>query len=405
MAHTYVYQVRDNRGKAQTGEIEAEDHDTAVLRLRQNGFIVTKMEKKTVAPTVEDAWANLRSVSLKDLSIFARQFSTMVGAGVSLVKCLAILSDQTVNVKLKTALEEVRYEVESGTALSFALAKHKNIFPHIMITMIRAGEAGGVLDEVLERLAEHFEKEHELREKIKSATRYPMIVLVFAVLVIIVLFTFVLPSFEKMFQSSSAELPTITKIILGIGHFMQANIWWILIVLVAGVIALVKYLGTSEGKEQFDRFVVNVPVFGPLAIKVGIARVSRTLATLLHSGVPIVQAIEVAHQTAGNVVISNALLQVRESIAKGQGMAGPLQQSGVFPAMVTQMIAVGEETGSMDTMLTKVADFYDKEVKYMTDNLSTLIEPFLVLFLGIVVGFIVISIMLPMAELSTSPGI
>lgn len=404
VAHTYLYQVRDNRGKLQIGELEAEDQDTAVLRLRQNGLIVTKVEKKTSAPTVEDAWANLRSVSLKDLSIFARQFATMVGAGVSLVKCLAILSEQTSNSKLKGALEEVRYDVESGTALSYALSKHKQIFPHIMLAMVRAGEVGGVLDEVMERLAEHFEKEHELHEKIKSATRYPMIVMAFAILVVIVLFTFVLPGFEKMFESSNAELPTITKITLGIGHFMQANILWILLVMLVGIVVLVKYLRTAEGKERFDRLLINVPVFGPLTVKVGISRVSRTLATLLHSGVPIVQAIEISHQTAGNVVISTALLQVRDSIAKGQGMAGPLQQSGVFPPMVTQMIAVGEETGSMDTMLSKVADFYEKEVKYMTDNLSALIEPFLVAFLGIVVGLIVLSIMLPMAEISGAAG-
>ena len=399
MSQTFSYKVRDNFGKVHSGQITADSRESVVHKLRQSGYIVTKVEAKADSPSVGETFSRWAAISARDLSIMCRQFATMVGAGLPLLKGLSILVEQTSKTKLREALDDVRREVESGSALSNAMGKHHLIFPPIMVSMVRAGETGGILDEALERLAEHFENEYELREKIKTATRYPAIVLGIAVIVIIIMMTFVLPTFEKMLTSMGVELPLITKILMASSAFMKKYFLVVIGFLALMVILTVRYLRSPEGKSKFDMLLFRVPVISGITAKVATARLCRTLGTLLHSGVPIMQAIEVSEATSGNAVIVNGLARAKESIREGEGIAGPLEATGVFSPMVTQMIAVGEETGNLDAMLHKVADFYEKEVKHVMDNLSSLIEPFLIVFLGVIIGGMIVSILLPMLKI------
>lgn len=404
MAQTFAYKVRDQLGRVHSGQIEADSKEAVVDKLRQNGYIVTKIEPKVSSPTVTETFSKWAAINAKDLSITCRQFSTMVNAGLPLLKCLTILIEQTSKPKLRNALEDVRREVESGNALSGAMGKHDSIFPAIMISMVRAGETGGILDDALERLAIHFENEYELKEKIKTATRYPLIVLGIALIVIIIMMAFVLPTFEKMLLSMGVELPLITKILMNSSAFIQQYFLIIVVLLGLAVIGTVQYIRTPEGKAKLDRFLLKVPIIKDIVLKVSTARLCRTLGTLIHSGVPIMQALEVSEATAGNSVIALGLSKAKESIREGEGIAKPLEATGVFSPMVTQMIAVGEETGNLDGMLKKVADFYEREVKYVVDNLSTLVEPMLVVFLGVIIGGMIISILLPMLTIYESVG-
>lgn len=404
MTQTFAYKVWDNMGNPHSGQIEAESREAVVERLRRSGYVVTKVESTVTSMSVGEAVGQWSSVTTKDLSILCRQFATMVGAGLPLLKCLSILTDQTSKMKLREALEEVRKEVESGSSISAAFAKHDSIFPTIMVAMVRAGETGGILDEVLARLADHFENEFELQQKIKTATRYPMFVFGLAVVVIFIMMAFVMPKFTKMLTSMGVELPLPTKIMLACSQFLKNNLLIILVMTVASVYMVVRYIKSPEGKLQFDRFLFRVPVIKGIVTKIATARLCRTLGTLVNSGVPIIQALEVSEATADNAVIMEGLSRARDSIREGEGLARPLMATGVFSPMVIQMISVGEETGSLDNMLQKVADFYEKEVKYVVDNLSTLIEPFLIVFLGVVIGGMIISVMLPMIKIYESIG-
>lgn len=404
MAQTFVYKVRDRMGKVHSGKVESDSKEALVEKLRQSGYIVTKVEAKASAPTVSETFARWASVDSKDLSIFCRQFSTMVGAGLPLMRCINILIQQTSKAKMRDALEEIRREVESGSALSTALNKHDNIFPSIMIAMVRAGETGGILDETLERLAQHFEDEFELKSKIKTATRYPMVVMGIAFIVIIIMMAFVLPTFEQMLNGLGIELPLLTKILMTVSNFTKRYILFILLFLLLGVFGITRYVRSPDGKKQVDRLLFRVPVVNKIVIKIATARLCRTLGTLVRSGVPIMQALEISEATSDNTVIAEGLVKAKESIKEGEGIAGPLEATGVFSPMVTQMIAVGEETGNLDVMLKKVADFYEKEVKYIVDNMSSIIEPILVVFLGVFVGGMILSILLPMLKVYESVG-
>ncbi|GAW31026.1 type II secretion system protein F [Carboxydocella sp. JDF658] len=279
------------------------------------------------------------------------------------------------------------------------MQRHPRVFPELYVTMLRAGEIGGVLDKVLERLADHYEKEYELREKIKTATRYPLVIMLFAIGVVILLLTTVVPTFVAMFNSFKAELPLATRILLGISSALTGYWYLWLLLLAGGGLLLSRFLATEEGKNWRDALVLRLPVFGELSKKVALARVCRTLGTLLATGVPILQAVEVVAEVAGNRVIGRALLSTRDNIREGEGIAAPLEQTGVFPPLVTQMVAVGEETGNLDGMLSKVADFYDREVKNTTESLASLLEPLLIGFLAIVVGAIIVSTILPIFDL------
>lgn len=405
MAQTFVYKVRDQMGKAHSGQIEGDSRDVVIDKLRQGGYVVTKIEEKVQSPTIAETFSKLARVSTKDLAVLCRQFATMVGAGLPLLKCLAILIQQTSKPKLRGALEEVRREVEGGIALSSALNKHQAIFPPLMVAMVRAGETGGILDETLDRLAEHFEDDYELREKIKNASSYPLIVCGIAVIVIIIMMTFVLPTFQSMLSAMGVDLPLPTKILMAASGFMQKYILFIVAFIGLGLFITARYIKTSEGKRKYDRFILmKMPVIRNVALKIGTARLCRTLGTLVQSGIPIIQAIEVSEATSGNSVIIEGLAKAKDSIREGEGIAKPLEATGIFNPMVTQMIAVGEETGTLDVMLKKVADFYEREVKNVIANLSSMVEPMLVVFLGLVVGSMIISILLPLLKIYDTVG-
>lgn len=405
MTQTYLYKARDQMGKAYSGQIEADSRSAAVEKLRQTGFLVTGLEEKAQSPTVRESFAALGGITSKDLAVFCRQFATMIGAGLPLLKCLSILVEQSSKAKLRKALEEAKREVEGGSSLSAALDQHTAIFPPLMIAMIKAGETGGILDETLNRLAEHFEDDYELKEKIKNASTYPVIVLCIAVAVIVIMMAFVLPTFQSMLSTLGVELPVATKILMAVSGFMQNYIVVIVILLVLAAIGAVRYVRTPGGKRQYDRFILmKMPIIRGVILKIGTARLCRTLGTLVQSGVPIMQAIEVSEATTGNSVIVDALDRARDSIREGAGLAKPLAATGIFSPMVTQMIAVGEETGALDVMLKRVAEFYEKEVKHTVANLSAMLEPVLVVFLGLVVGSMIISILLPLLKIYDSVG-
>lgn len=405
MAQTYLYKVRDQMGKAHAGQIEADSRAAAVEKLRQSGYLVTGLEEQVPSLAIKESLAAWGGITSKDMAVFCRQFSTMIGAGLPLLKCLSILVEQSSKTKLRQALAEVSREVESGSSLSAALNKHSAVFPPLMVAMIRAGETGGILEETLKRLAEHFEDDYELKEKIKNAATYPVIVLFIAVAVIVVMMAFVLPTFQSMLSTMGVELPLPTRILMAVSGFMQNYIVLIIILLVLAVAGAVRYVRTPGGKRQYDRFILmKMPVIRGVVLKIGTARLCRTLGTLVQSGVPIMQAIEVSEATTGNSVIVDALDIAKDSIREGAGLAKPLAATGIFSPMVTQMIAVGEETGALDVMLKRVAEFYEKEVKLTVASLSSMLEPVLVVFLGLVVGSMIISILLPLLKIYDSVG-
>ncbi len=319
----------------------------------------------------------------------------MINSGLSLTKCLGILADQVRNTTLREITVELQKDVEGGLSLSEAMSKHK-IFPKIFVNMVRAGEAGGVLDEVLLRVAEHFEKEQGLKSKIKSAMSYPIAMFSFSMLILFVMLTFIVPMFVSMFETMGGTLPLPTKILLILSAGIR-GFWWLgLIGIVGLVISYRRWKKTETGRMIVDRFKIRIPILGPLSVKIAIAKFTRTLGTLVSSGVPILQALEITGDTSGNAVVEEAVKGTRSSIKEGETIAKPLEDSSVFPPMVTQMIAVGEETGALDSMLSKIADFYDEEVANTVDALTSLLEPVMMVVLGVIVGSIIISLYMPM---------
>ncbi len=400
MAHTYSYRVRDRQGKIVTGKLEADNEAAVSQRLREMGYFVISVEEEKIPITKKEIRILQPRVKPKDITVFTRQFATMINAGLPLVKCLSILSEQTENPVLAEVVTDVQHEVEMGRSLSDALAKHPNIFKDLYTSMVRAGEIGGVLDDVLLRIANTLESEDEIRRKIKSAMTYPAAMFAISILLLFVMLIFVVPIFEKMFRDMGATLPFLTRIIVGISHFLAS--WKGLILLAAvvfGGIMLRRWLKTPAGRRRLDALKLKLPVFGPLIHKMSLSRFSRTLGTLVASGVPILQALEITSSTVGNVLVAEAVENVRASVKEGESIARPLGQSPLFPPMVTQMLAIGEETGALDTMLNKVSDFYDSEVSATVEALTSLLEPMLIVFLGVVVGTIVISLYMPIFSL------
>lgn len=404
MGEVFAYSVRDALGRVQAGEIEADSRALVIQRLKQSGYYITKVEPKASSPTVEERMMVFDRVGARDLSILFRQFSTMIGAGMPLLKSLGVLAQQSEKKKLKLTMEEIRRDVETGSSLSQAMARHVNIFPPFVIAMIRTGETGGVLDTIMDRLAMQFENEHEVQQKVKSAIRYPVIVLVFSVLVVIFMLTFIIPKFLGMFEQMNMEMPLPTRIIMGASEFMQD--YYLLIIAFLTIIgfAFSRYIKTPQGKWVFDKFVLKVPVFGELILKSALAKSTRSLGTLLSSGVPIIQAIDITKDIAGNEIIARELGEASDMVRDGEAISRKLEQSGLFPPLMVSMVAVGEETGSLEAMLVKIADFYDKEVKYITENLTALIEPFLIAFLGFIIGGIILSILLPIFDVYSKIG-
>lgn len=405
MPTTYQYTVRDRTGQVSSGSVVAENPPAAAAFLRDKGYYVTSIKQaKQQQAAISQVFEQLQQISAKDLSIFCRQFATMVDAGLPLVSCLNVLIEQTQKAKLKDALQGVYKKVQEGESLAGALKNYSQIFPKIMISMIDAGEVGGVLDVVLNRLAVHFEKEHKVNEKVKSAMVYPAVVIFMAALSVSFILVFVLPTFLKLFDNMKIQLPLPTRILLAVSDMLK-NYWLVGIIAVIAVAAGWSYLMRQKKYQAIrDRFILQVPVFGDLFRKIAVARFSRTFGTLVHSGVPIISALDVVKQTAGNINIEDALDQAQKKVSEGTRLAVTLAGSKVFTPMVIQMIAIGEESGQLDKMLEKIAEFYESEVDETVSRLSTLMEPFLIAVLGIVIGMIVISIALPLFDVVTNFG-
>jgi len=398
MSTEFAYTARNARGKLIKGRVEASTQNAALGKLRTLGVAPVSVEEVS-AGTGLQAEIRIPGMSkgpaLKDLAVMSRQMATMVGAGLSLLRTLSILAEQTENKSLAKTLFVVKGEIESGQSLSDAMAKHPTVFPPLMISLVRSGETGGYLDKSLESIAESFEKEAKLRDTIKSALTYPVMVLVLAVVAVIAMLLFIVPVFDKMFKGLGSDLPAPTQFLVNLSNGMP----FILPPLVIGVIVFSLWWGANKNTERVRKVVdplkFKLPVFGNLFRKVAIARFSRNFSTMIGAGVPILQALSIVGETAGNWVIEQATKNVAESVRQGRSIAGPLADEPVFPSMVTQMVAVGEDSGSMETMLRKVADFYDDEVASTTEALTSLIEPLMITFIGLIVGGMIVALYMP----------
>jgi type IV pilus assembly protein PilC len=397
MPTTYAYKVRDREGKVLGGSLEAESEDAVVARLRQLGYAPISIEaEKGAGLKSEVRLPGAGRVKLKDLAVFSRQFATMINSGLSLLRALTILGEQTSNRRLGEVITQVRAEVEKGTSLSAAMARHPRVFNRLYVAMVRAGEIGGFLDQVLVKVAETFEKEVALRGKIRSAMTYPVVVFAMVLMIVTAMLIFIVPTFESLYESLGGVLPLPTRMLIGASQGVRRYFLLVLLAVVVAVFAFRRWKATPAGRYRIDQFKLKVKVFGPLFHKTALSRFSRTLATLIRSGVPILQALEIVAETVNNGVISRAVRDVQESVREGESLATPLSKHPTFPAMVVQMMAVGEETGALDTMLSKVADFYDQEVEAAVASLTSMIEPILIAVMGAAVGGMVIALYLPL---------
>ncbi len=396
----YIWKARTRQGTVKKGEIEAinEAAVTAQLRAQMLLPVTIKAKPKDLAELLPFL---KQRISIKDLVVFTRQFATMIDAGLPLVQCLEILSDQQPNKTFKQIIREVKSDVEQGSTFAEALAKHPNPFDALYTNLVSAGEVGGILDTILNRLAVYLEKADALRRKVKGAMVYPVTVLVVAIGVLVLLLVKVIPTFEKMFADFGGALPGPTQMVVSLSHFMQE---WIGVFLLGLGIAIVAFFQARKRSKNFrrqtDALALKLPIFGPLLRKVAVARFTRTLGTMIASGVPILDGLDIVARTAGNLVIEEALYDVKASISEGKTIAEPLGESNVFPGMVTQMIAVGEETGAMEVMLSKIADFYDDEVDVAVEALTSLLEPLMMVFLGGSVGSLLIAMYLPIFKIA-----
>ena len=392
----FEYKGRTLAGATVAGEMQAKDRKDLERMLRGRRVLVSQVNKK--AAEIKLSFGS-KKVAKVDISRFTRQFATMIGAGLPMVQCLEILSAQSERPEMKRIINEVRESVSSGTTLSEALSKHRKVFDELYTNMVEAGEIGGALDTILVRLANYREKADALVRKVKGAMVYPSVVVVVAIGVTAAMLTFIVPVFAKMFEGLGAELPEPTQIVLGISGFLRNNVWYLIGGLVGAAFAFRYWVKTDSGKLQFDKFMLKTPLFGPLIRKSAVARFTRTLGTLLQSGVSILDALDITAKTAGNKVIQIAIRKSVLSIAEGDTITAPLKESGVFPPMVTQMIHVGEKTGGLDDMLGKIADFYDEEVDAAVSALTSIIEPVIIVFMGIIIGGILIAMYMPMFDI------
>lgn len=395
---TYSYKGRDTAGKVVKGKLNAPSESAAITRMRTMGLapieVVAGSSGKGLNTELSLAGFE-KQVGLKDLAIMSRQLATMVGSGLSLLRALTILADQTENKKLARTLGIVRTQVETGAAFSEALARHHEIFPPLMIHLVRAGEAGGFLDEALESIAGTFEADVKLRQTIKSALTYPVVVLIMALVATIGMIVFIVPIFEKMFADLGGELPIPTQVLV----VLSKNMTWVLPVLIVGLVVFAwwwrKHKNDDKVRAFLDPLKLKLPVFGDLMRKVALARFARNFSTMTRSGVPILQALGIVGETSGNWVIIQALQKVQDSVRAGRSVSAPLAEEPVFPPMVVQMIAVGEDSGSMEQMLGKIAEFYDEEVQSTTESLTSLIEPLMIAVIGIVIGGMIVALYMP----------
>ena len=392
---TYEYSVRDRAGKLTTGKLDAANETVLVGKLKSMGYAPVSVREAGTGMNKEITLPWGGGVKLKDLAVMSRQFATMINSGLSLLRALSILADQTENTTLAKTLGEVRSDVETGVSLSAALAKHAKIFPPLMVNMVRAGEVGGFLDAVLLQVAENYEAEVKLRQKVKSAMTYPVVVFIMAILAVIGMLLFIVPIFEEMFAGLGGELPAPTKVLVWLSGVMQYAAPLLLVATVVFTVVWQRVKHTKRVHEVIDPLALKMPVFGQLVQKIALARFSRNLATMISSGVPILQALDIVGETTGNVVLTKAVHAVQDSVRQGESLAGPLAEHPVFPAMVVQMLAVGEDTGAMDTMLHKIAEFYDQEVEATTEALTSLIEPLMIAVLGALIGSMIVALYMP----------
>jgi len=392
---TYEYAVRDRKGKLVNGKLDAPTEAALVQKLRGMGYAPVSVRESNAGMNRELSLPGGNRVKLKDLSVMSRQFATMINSGLSLLRALSILAEQTENKALAKVLAEVRGAVETGQSLSSAFARHPRIFPPLMINMVRAGEVGGFLDSVLLQVAANFESEVKLRGKIKSAMTYPVVVFCIAIVAVIGMLLFIVPVFTKMFEDLGGELPAPTKVLVFLSDALRVGAVPMVVAVIAGALVWGRVKHHNRVRDVVDPLKLRMPVFGPLYQKVAISRFSRNLGTMLNAGVPILQSLEIVGETSGNVVLRRAAASVEESVRRGESLAGPLAQHSVFPPMVVQMLAVGEDTGAIDTMLHKISDFYDTEVEATTEALTSLIEPLMIAVLGGIIGAMIIALYMP----------
>ena len=393
----FVWKGRTMAGESQAGELTFERQEDAVDFLRKKRIMVTSLKEKSKG--FQFAMPGAGSVSTKEMAIFTRQFATMISAGLPLVQCLDILAAQTSNPAFARVIADVTREVEAGSTLADALGKHKKTFDDLFRNMIQAGEAGGILDDILLRLAQYIEKADALKRKIQGAMIYPAVVLCVALGATAFMLIFIIPTFAKMFTDFGGELPLPTAIVLQMSNILRAWWWLGLGAIIGAVVGIQKWYKTDLGQKKIDQFLLRMPVLGDVLLKGSVARFTRTLGTLISSGVPILSGLEITARTSGNRVISDAILQARAAIREGETVGAPLKASNVFPPMVVQMISVGEQTGALDEMLTKIAVFYESEVDQAVENLTSVIEPVMIVLMGGIVGGMVVAMYLPMFKL------
>ena len=394
----YAWEGRTRGGAVHKGEIEADTRETAVATLRQQHIIVTTIKTKPKDLTLPGFGGK---VSEKDLVLFTRQFSTMIDAGLPLVQCLDILSKQTENKIFSKTIVEIKKEVEAGSTFADALRKYPRIFDDLYVNLVQAGEIGGVLDVTFALLAGYIEKARSLKGKVNSAMVYPAAIIFVAVSVVIFLMIFVIPVFAQMFQDFGGTLPWPTQLVIGLSNFMKRYILFAIPVLIAAGFVFKQYYRTESGKRVVHRYLLRIPILGPLLQKAAIARFARTLSTLLGSGVPIIDSLDITARTAGNKVLEEAVLGSIGSIREGQTLATPLAKHPVFPPMVVQMVEIGDVTGELDSMLSKLADFYEEEVDRAVEALTAMLEPMMMVFLGTVLGFIIVAMYLPIFKMAS----
>ncbi|MBI3811176.1 MAG: type II secretion system F family protein [Nitrospirae bacterium] len=399
---TFTWTGKTRQGALQKGEIAAKSRDEVIGILRKQNILVTSVQQKGGGFKLNLSFGE--GVTDKDIVVFTRQFATMIDAGLPLVQCLEILSAQTENKFLAKTVGEVRQEVESGSTYADALRKHPKAFDELYVNMVAAGEAGGILDTILNRLAKHIEKAAKLKKQIKSAMVYPVTILGVAIIIVGILMVFVIPVFAKMFSDFGGELPGPTQIVIAASNISKQYAIPLFVGAVISYMGIKRAYKTPAGQKLLDRFALMLPVIGDLIRKAAVAKFTRTLGTLISSGVPILEGLSITAKTSGNKIIEEAILVARQSISEGKTVAEPLAKTKVFPPMVVQMIAVGETTGALDAMLGKIADFYEEEVDAAVGALTALLEPMLMVFLGVVIGFIVVAMYLPIFKMAGTVG-
>jgi type IV pilus assembly protein PilC len=397
---TFVWEAKTRGGDLKRGEMEADNKEAVTQRLTQQQLQVTKVKKKPMEINIKMPGST--GIEVKDLVVFTKQFATMIDAGLPLVQCLDILSTQAENPEMRRVLGEVKNTVEGGSTLAEALGKHPKVFDRLFTNLVAAGESAGVLDTILNRLAAYIEKNMKLVKQIKSAMTYPVLVLAVSFIVTIVLLVFVIPVFQKMFQDFGGTLPAPTQFVIDLSEGARANIWFILGGIGGVIFGVKRFVAHPKGRVLFDRGILRAPIVGPLVQKVAVAKFTRTLGTMLSSGVPILDALDIVSATAGNAEVENGLQIVKAKISEGKTMSQPLSELTVFPPMVVQMISVGETSGALDNMLNKIADFYDDEVDAAVVTMMSMLEPLIMAFLAVVLGGLVVSMYLPVFSLAGS---